>query len=91
MKKIIVIALAAMAVLAADGFMEKSEADTTTDSTITDTTITETTITDNCVAVPFGTGARVIVQYPDGNIYEFIGSDYDIADNRITVFFDKDF
>lgn len=86
MKKIIVIALAAMAVLAADGFMEKSEADTTTD-----TTITETTITDNCVAVPFEAGARVIVQYPDGNIHEFIGSDYDIADNRITVFFDKDF
>lgn len=82
MKKIIVIALAAMAVLAANGFMEKSEADTT---------ITETTITGNCVAVPFGTGARVIVQYPDGNIYEFIGSDYDIADNRITVFFDEDF
>lgn len=85
MKKIIVIALAAMAVLAADGFMEKSETDTI------DTTITETTITDNCVAVPFGTGARVIVQYPDGNVYEFIGSDYDIADNRITIFFDEDF
>ena len=86
MKKIIVIALAAMAVLAADGFMEKSEADT-----IIDTTITDTTITDNCVAIPFGTGARVIVQCPDGNIYEFIGSDYDISDNRITVFFDEDF
>lgn len=28
---------------------------------------------------------------PDGNVYEFIGNDYDIADNRVTVYFDKDF
>lgn len=33
-------------------------------------------------------GATVIVEYPDGNVYTFYGEDYDIADNRITVFFE---
>lgn len=51
----------------------------------------ETTVTENSVIIPAETGARVIIQYPDGNVYEFIGNDYDIADNRVTVYFDKDF
>lgn len=33
-------------------------------------------------------GATVIVEYPDGNVYTFYGEDYEIADNRITVFFE---
>lgn len=33
-------------------------------------------------------GATVIVEYPDGNVYEFYGEDFEIADNRITVFFE---
>lgn len=32
--------------------------------------------------------ATVIVRTGDGNVYEFSGNDYDIADNRITVFFE---
>lgn len=40
--------------------------------------------------IPLEVGARVIVEYPDGNVYEFFGEEFDIADNRITVFFDKE-
>lgn len=29
----------------------------------------------------------VIIRAADGNVYEFCGDDYDIADNRVTVFF----
>ena len=32
--------------------------------------------------------ATVIVRTADGNVYEFSGNDYDIADNRVTVFFE---
>lgn len=55
------------------------------------TTKRETEITEDSVIIPAETGARVIIQYPDGNVYEFIGNDYDIADNRVTVYFDNDF
>ena len=55
------------------------------------TTRHETEVTEDSVIIPVETGARVIIQYPDGNVYEFIGNDYEIADNRVTVFFDKDF
>lgn len=55
------------------------------------TTRRETEVTEDFVIIPAETGARVIIQYPDGNVYEFIGNDYEIADNRVTVFFDKDF
>lgn len=40
--------------------------------------------------IPLEVGARVIVEYPNGNVYEFFGEEFDIADNRITVFFDKE-
>lgn len=40
--------------------------------------------------IPLEVGARVIVEYPDGNVYEFFGEEFDIANNRITVFFDKE-
>jgi hypothetical protein len=32
--------------------------------------------------------ATVIIRTADGNVYEFRGNDYDIADNRVTVFFE---
>lgn len=32
--------------------------------------------------------ATVIIRTADGNVYEFCGNDYDIADNRVTVFFE---
>lgn len=32
--------------------------------------------------------ATVIIRTADGNVYEFSGNDYDIADNRVTVFFE---
>lgn len=32
--------------------------------------------------------ATVIIRTADGNVYEFCGDDYDIADNRVTVFFE---
>ena len=32
--------------------------------------------------------ATVIIRTADGNVYEFNGNDYDIADNRVTVFFE---
>ena len=32
--------------------------------------------------------ATVIIRTEDGNVYEFSGNDYDIADNRVTVFFE---
>ena len=32
--------------------------------------------------------ATVIIRTADGNIYEFNGNEYDIADNRVTVFFE---
>jgi len=76
MLKKITIAIAILAASAAIvGFMSKPE----------------TTVTDNSVIIPAETGARVIIQYADGNVYEFIGNDYDIADNRVTVYFDKEF
>lgn len=55
------------------------------------TTKRETEVTEDSVIIPAETGARVIIQYPDGNVYEFIGNNYDIADNRVTVYFDNDF
>lgn len=41
--------------------------------------------------IPLETGARVIIECPNGNVYEFLGEEYDIADNRITVYFEPDF
>jgi hypothetical protein len=32
--------------------------------------------------------ATVIIRTEDGNVYEFSGNNYDIADNRVTVFFE---
>ena len=32
--------------------------------------------------------ATVIIRTADGNVYQFNGNDYDIADNRVTVFFE---
>lgn len=32
--------------------------------------------------------ATVIIRTADGNVYEFNGDEYDIADNRVTVFFE---
>lgn len=32
--------------------------------------------------------ATVIIRTADGNVYEFNGNKYDIADNRVTVFFE---
>lgn len=32
--------------------------------------------------------ATVIIRTADGNVYEFNGNEYDIADNRVTVFFE---
>lgn len=32
--------------------------------------------------------ATIIIRTADGNVYEFCGNDYDIADNRVTVFFE---
>lgn len=40
--------------------------------------------------IPLEVGARVIVEYPDGNVYEFFGEEFDITDNSITVFFEKE-
>lgn len=40
--------------------------------------------------IPLEIGARVIVEYPDGEVYEFFGEEYDITDNSITVFFEKE-
>lgn len=51
----------------------------------------ETEVTEDSVIIPAETGARVIIQYPDGNVYEFIGNDYDIMDTAVVVYFDKDF
>lgn len=51
----------------------------------------ETEVTEDSVIIPAETGARVIIQYSDGNVYEFIGNDYDIMDNAVIVYFDKDF
>lgn len=32
--------------------------------------------------------ATVIIKTANGNVYEFNGNEYDIADNRVTVFFE---
>ena len=32
--------------------------------------------------------ATVIIRTAGGNVYEFNGNEYDIADNRVTVFFE---
>ena len=40
--------------------------------------------------IPLEVGARVIVEYPDGEVYEFFGEEYEITDNSITVFFEKE-
>lgn len=76
MKKKIVIVAAILATAAAlVGFTNKHE----------------TVVTEDSVIIPAETGARVIIQYPDGNVYEFIGNDYDIMDTAVIVYFDKDF
>lgn len=40
--------------------------------------------------IPLEVGARVIVEYPDGEVYEFFGEEYEITDNSITVVFEKE-
>ena len=45
---------------------------------------------DDIMEIPLEVGARVIVEYPDGNVYEFFGEEFDVTDNSITVFFEKE-
>ena len=50
------------------------------------TNINENAVT--TVAKETEENATVIIRTADGNVYEFNGNDYDIADNRVTVFFE---
>lgn len=48
----------------------------------------ETEDTALTIARETGENATVIIKTADGNVYEFCGKDYDIADDHVTIFFE---